>query len=122
MKRTKQQKIFYYTHHKIYSKKLNELHTTEEKVIKLLKENPHYRNCDKCLIMAFWFLVDGYNMQLDARTIHKLTPAETITRCRRYIQNDLFLFLPTDDEVKERREISQEAVREWSKHEVCKDD
>jgi len=114
MRRTKQEKIFYYSQSGIYKKKLLELENTEQKVIWLLKYYPHLRDCDLCLIKYFHCQVDQWQGGLLKEDIHSLTPEETITRCRRYIQNTLGLYLPTQEEVIEARKINEVAVRNWA--------
>jgi len=115
MRRTKQQKIFYYTAPAIYRKKIAELETAEERICWLFSNNEHLRNCTKCLIFHYWHYADGFNGgKIDIATVHSLTPAETITRAARHIQNDLGLWLPTDPSQIEARKISQDAVLEWA--------
>lgn len=115
-KRTRQQKLLYYTSPRFYQKVLNQLEEVEEKVCFLLAKDEHFRNCDNCLLFHYWQNVDNIYTHLlfrfkDER--HKCTSAETITRCRRYIQNTLGLWLPTDPEVIKRRKIKELAIREW---------
>jgi len=125
MKRTKEEKVFYYTRPGLYLKKIEKLNDCEEKVVLLLAKSEHLRNCDKCLIFAYWKEADRFHMftkwfldeSVLIEKIHTLTPAETITRVRRYIQNDLNLWLPTEKDVIESREINKDAVKEWAKHE-----
>ena len=117
MKRSLKEKLFYYSQPGIYKKKIEELSECEEKVVWLFAKFPHLRDCDKCLLFEYWKCVDDFYPQFlrDKEIIHKLTPAETITRIRRYIQNDLGLFLPTDSDVIKAREISELAVSDWAK-------
>jgi len=67
---------------------------------------------DKLKVFKLWYMGD-----LDQKAIHLLTTPETITRCRRIIQNDLGLFLPSNEHTIETRNICKEAVKQWSKHE-----
>jgi hypothetical protein len=99
----------------IYQKKIIELENVEERVVWLLNRKEHLRNCDKCLIFYYWKHVDGLN-NIGYDTIHALTTAETITRCRRHVQNDLALFLPTEVDVITARSICEDAVRDWAIH------
>ena len=112
---TIQEKIFYYTHPGIYQKKLQELTTTEEKVAVLLKQHEALRNSDKLLTFYYWILVDGYKGELDNKAILSLTPAESIRRVRQFIQSPegLNMFLPTDPEVIQARNITKNAVGDW---------
>ncbi len=123
MKRSLKEKIFYYSQSGLYRKKIESLRECEEKVIWLLAKYSHLRDCDKCLLFNYWAFVDGLDVlagttintfSLNRELVHKLTPAETITRIRRYIQNDLGLFLPTDPDVIKAREISELDVHDWA--------
>lgn len=114
MKRTRQEKIFYYNMPGLYEKKIHDLETTEERVLHLLKHNLHLRDCDKCLIFHYWFKVDGINDFLGKENLHSLTSSESIRRCRQKIQNDYGLYLPEDEEVRLARQISEDAYRDWS--------
>jgi len=117
MKRTIQQKIFYYSQDGLYKRKLEELENAEEKVAYILHHNVKSRNSDTELILLYWqsegLYVNDFEMYYS-----NITPAETITRCRRHIQNDLNLYLPTDEEVIRARSISAEAVKEWALNKV----
>lgn len=114
MRRTKEQKLFYYKQQGLYERKIQQLEECEERVCWLLHRFPHYRDCDKCLIFGYWHLVDGFGKAMSSEAIHNLTPAESITRARRAIQNDCGLFLPNDPEILVVRGINQEAVRKWA--------
>lgn len=98
----------------LYRKKIEELEDTEEKLCWLLKEKPHLRDCDKCLVMQYWVVIDGWSGEFDTKEIHKLTPSETITRMRRHVQNDLGLWLPLEENTQVSRDISRDAVQEWA--------
>jgi len=116
MRRSIKQKIFYYTHPKLYQMMISSLKKTEEKVIWILKHFPETRNSDNLLLFMYWDKCDGLDADnfLDEAVITKLTPSESITRCRRNIQNTYGMFLPTEESVLEEREIKQEAVRDWA--------
>lgn len=120
MKRTKDQKKFYYSNPGLYHRKIQELEECEERVVWLLSKFPHYRDCDKCLIFGYWHLGDGFKGVLSSEQIHNLTPAESITRARRAVQNDCGLFLPDDQKVIISRGIAAEAVRVWSSKSLTK--
>ena len=113
MRRTKQQKLLYYTRPHFYQKVLSQLQEVEEKICWLLAKSEHFRNCDMCLMFYYWSHIDHWNSYQNPTTLHKLTSAETITRCRRYIQNTLHLWVPTDPEVVEKRSIKESAIKEW---------
>lgn len=116
IRRNKEQKIFYYSQPGIYRRKIMELETAEERVCWLFKNHEHLRNCTKCLIFHYWFLVDNLSSitELSPELLHQVTPAETITRAARHIQNDLGLWLPTDENELEARRINEFAVKEWA--------
>jgi len=116
IRRTKQEKIFYYTQPGFFKKKLDEFNQAEEKVTWLLGKYEELRNSDKLLLFYYWRLINNYQGELEDNDILNLTPGETITRVRRYIQNDLNLFLPTDEDVIRAREISALAVSEWARN------
>ena len=108
----KQQKLFLYSQPTFYAKKLEELRNTEKIVVWLLHHNSHLRNCDNCLIKAYELQVDKYDGTLSHEVISKLTPKESITRCRRKL-NEIGLFLPTAN-VSKLRSVAQESVKDWS--------
>jgi hypothetical protein len=112
MKRSKQEKIFYYTMPGLYAKKILELETCAERVCWLLEKNEHLRNCDKCLIIYYWKHVDALD-NVSKDNIHSLTPSESIRRVRQHIQNDLGLWPPTEEKVLLARKINESAVQDW---------
>jgi hypothetical protein len=113
IRRTDNEKKFYYSQEAIYQKKLDEMQTCEEKVAYLMHRNAHLRECDRCLLKAYELQVDNYDGSLDKSIIHKLTPKESITRARRKLQ-ELGILLPIDDDVVEARHIAAEAMKDWS--------
>jgi len=118
MNRSKSQKLFYYQNPGVYNKKYAELVSTEEKTVRILKDFPETRNSDTELMFQFWYMFDNMSFSpavaIAQKKLGSITPAETITRCRRYIQNELGLFLPTDEKVLENRKISSLAVKDWA--------
>jgi len=100
MKKTIQQKLFYYDKANVHLRKIEELEKAEHKVMWLLRNMPHLRDCDKCLINNFWFKTE-YTL-----SFHDRTAAETITRSRRFIQNELKL-CRADELVTEKRKEKQ---------------
>jgi len=112
--RNEEQKKRFYTSSTFYESKLRELSQVEERVCWLLARYTVLRNSDQMLIFNFWRLVDGYNGELDDKSITELTSAEGITRSRRKIQHNFGLFLPKDPEVIKSREISEDLIREWA--------
>lgn len=118
MRRTRDQKLFYYTTDGFYKKKLMEMEEVEERVVRLLHTYPQLRNSDKLLVFYYWGLLDRYDGKVDDETIFGLTNAETIRRVRQKVQslgkNGLGLYLPTDPEVRKKRGIAELAVKDWS--------
>lgn len=107
---TIQEKIFFYTHPGLYKRKLEELRDTEQKVVWILNKYPSTRDSDQKLLFLFWQLNDNFTGVEDV----ELTPAETITRCRRKINYDYGLYLPLNPAILEGRKISALVVREWA--------
>jgi len=126
MKRNKQQKLLFYTNPRTFEKKLQEMEEVEEQVAWLLQKDEHLRNNDNLLIWAFWNEVNKpilrgvckdlieFGEEIIPYPVVHLVKAESITRCRRMLQNTLGLFLPTDTQVIEERKISEAAVKEWA--------
>jgi len=113
VRRNKQQKLLYYTRPHFYNKLLAQLDEIEEKVCWLLAKHEHFRNCDKCLIFHYWKEVDEWNRLTLRQDIHALTSPESIIRIRRHLQNDLDLWIPTDQEVIKARKIKEEGIKSW---------
>jgi len=105
-------KLKYYSNPFIYFRKIEELKDSEEKVAWILQKYPRARNHDKLLIFYFWKEIDNFQGEMDEEAIMQLTNTETIRRNRQFLQNVLHLFEP-DEDIKEQREICQEAVRDY---------
>lgn len=114
MKRTKQEKIFYYTQPGLYQRTIDQLENTEEKVIWILNYFEGCRDSDTALLYVYWLEVDKAHGKMK-QNLKNLTPAETITRCRRKIQNTLGLYLPVDPQVRIARKIKEDAFRDWAR-------
>ena len=120
---SRNEKIFKYTNQGIFLKKIEELENTMDKTVWILKHFPKTRDSDNMLMWEFWLQNDRlartgiFSLEGEMRDsiILGFTKAESISRCRRKIQNDLGLYLPTKKEIIKGREISEKAVREWSK-------
>jgi len=104
----------------LYNRKIRELKISEEKVAWLLNKYPKLRDSDKLLCFHYWTIVDKYKGELNESIIISLTPAETITRVRRLIQNTYNMFLPLKEETIKQRSISEKAVRAWAKNKINK--
>ena len=70
-------------------------------VQKVLEEEPQTRSDDVDLVIAVWERQGVHLSEDQKRLIHKLYSSETITRCRRKIQ-ERGLFLPIESKVKQR--------------------
>ena len=115
MRRTKAEKIFYYTQTGFYEKTLEKLASVEEKVVRILHLDMATRNSDLFLLFHYWVAFDKYRGQLIVRNLNpQLTSPETIRRVRQKIQNNLGLFPPTDPEVIKARGIKAQAFRDWA--------
>ncbi|KKM65630.1 hypothetical protein LCGC14_1489370 [marine sediment metagenome] len=114
MRRTKQQKLLYYTRPSFYHRVLLQLEDVEEKVCWLLAKYEKTRNSDMFLLMKFWNEAEQWNGMFIEPYIYRITSAETITRIRRYLQNTLHLWMPTDEEVIEARSIKELAIKDWA--------
>lgn len=115
-RRTKQQKLIYYTNPRFYEKVLSQLQETEEKVCWLLAKDERLRNSDLYLITEYWRQVDDIRaVILPLHEVHHnmLAMPNTITRVRRHLQNDLGLWPPTDPEVIQKRAIKEQVIRDW---------
>ncbi len=114
IKRTKQQKLLYYTRPSFYHNVLQQLEDVEEKVCWLLSKYEKTRNSDMFLLMKFWNKAEYWNGLFIEPYIYRITSAETITRVRRYLQNTLHLWIPTDEDVREKRAIKELAMKDWA--------
>lgn len=93
-----------------------DIDTIEGRVIAILRRVPDTRNND--LLLQWLFLTEHYGLKLpplDTQHIKDGGIMETISRCRRKIQNDEpRMFLPTSPSVRRKRRIKEEAFREWA--------
>ena len=78
---------------------------------KLLSSDPRCKESDLWLILRFW-KEEGYKVYIPYEDIDKITPAESITRARRKIQQEGRL-LPDNPEVLIKRRIKAQMVREY---------
>ena len=116
VRRTKEEKQFYYLQPGVYTKTLEELKTAEERVMRLLSDNEEGRNNDTRLLFDYWKAFDGHKEGHVMVEVFHLTAPETIVRVRRHIQNDLGFFPPTDPEVSKARGIRACAFKDWAQH------
>jgi hypothetical protein len=90
-----------------------DVQNTEELVKQVLEEDVEARNNDKWLILMIWQKMQGIKVFIPYQQVNDLIPAETITRCRRKIQNTNGEYLPTDPDVIKKRNIKQAAILNW---------
>jgi len=85
-----------------------------EIVLQVLAEEVTTRNSDKLLLLKVWFKM-GWNSNVPFEDLEKISSPESITRCRRQIQNDSNnpRFLPTDPKVIAARGIKEEQLRAY---------
>jgi len=107
--------------------KTSYLNKVEDNVREMLRTNEHYRNCDICLILQYWFLHDGVSDKdiYDINVRHSLTSTESVRRCRQKVQSEVWTdkdgirrygrYLPTDPLVRKRRGIAEDVYREYSR-------
>lgn len=86
----------------------------------ILDTKPYTRGDDRLLTMMFWWKFDGLHKYFkemnDAEfkefweTLRKCTSPETITRCRRKL-NEMGMYLPTDATILKRR-LRETSIRE----------
>lgn len=86
------------------------METVKENVYKLLETDVRARNDDKYLLYLYWSKVDGVGIYIPFDKFKELTPFETISRCRRDIQNKIGLFPPTQ-QVSDNRQKKEEDMR-----------
>lgn len=115
--RTLKQKLMYYSNPRFFEKEWAKLEDTEEKVAYLLLHKKNCRNDDTYLITEFWRVFNGHKaviLPLIPEQRVTLTNAESITRCRRKLQQlarknpDLSYMLPDSEEVIEKRQMKEE--------------
>jgi hypothetical protein len=94
----------------------------EKQILEILEECEQARNDDMVLATTLWikFYEDSFAVIDDIyyvklRDMRKKLPREDhISRIRRKIQNDRKLFLPTSEEVRRLRRISEDDWYAWS--------
>lgn len=86
----------------------------------ILEANEDARNCDWVMIARYVAKYHHSSMKMDEagskysylRDWHEFTPAETLVRARRIVQNDMHLHLPTNPKVRKARRIKEQNYRE----------
>jgi len=91
------------------------LRTVKDRVEFLLQKYPPTRNNDFYLTLLYLKYFDNIPLPyIEWDHIVKATTPETVSRCRRKIQNDENRFLPTDPKVRRQRKIAEEIYRQWA--------
>jgi len=100
-----------------------EILTIRDIILEVLKENEGARNSDTLLI--FLFLVkcgqveivmgDEAGYFIPKKNYHNLPSMESISRCRRKIQNEEMLYPATDPDVIQRRRQNEEDMNDINK-------
>lgn len=89
-----------------------EFDTTKAVVREVLKQKEKARNSDKYLIWFIKHKVEGHDLN-EFEEYKDSTNPETIRRVRQDIQNSEGEFLPTSEEVLERRGFREDEIREY---------
>lgn len=84
-----------------------EIETIKEVVREVLEENPKCRNSDKFLILQTLRKM-GFKIYIDYNDLDNIPSFETITRCRRFIQNKEGKYIPNKQVDKMRNRRQQE--------------
>lgn len=90
---------------------VQELKTVKEGVERILQAYPESRNDDRLLIILYWRMEDRAGLPfVPNEVINRLTMPTSIWRMRQKIQAEGRL-LPTDPEVRAKRSIREEEMR-----------
>jgi len=82
---------------------IKELKTTKDRIKEVLRTDERARNSDLWLTFQIWRNYDKVNFYIPYNRLTDLTSMETIRRQRQVIQNKECLYLPTDEETKNKR-------------------
>lgn len=91
---------------------IREFNKVYDLVLKLLESDMRCRNDDKWL--TYRVFRHFTNIYIPFEDFGKIPSFETVSRCRRKIQNKEGLFTPTDGKVVEKRCSRESFVRDWS--------
>lgn len=92
---------------------VHEIETTKEKVRYVLEKDIRARNDDTWLIYKVCSLIT--KVYIPYEDFKKLPSFETITRIRRYFQNNLKTYMPSDKTIALKRGIKEyEYIKYWS--------
>ena len=86
----------------------------KQNVLHILEHHPETRNDDKLLMLKYWELFDELSFDETFPTVFaaRATNPESIRRARQSIQES-GLYLPTTEEIRKRRRILQEEMRQY---------
>jgi hypothetical protein len=91
----------------------DEFNTVQYLVEQCLAEDQKCRNNDMWLLLNVWQKKQWIKMFVPFDQVSQMIPAETITRCRRKIQNDQGKLLPTSPDILVKRKIREELIRSY---------
>jgi len=91
---------------------MNELKTLEKQVENILAVCTDTRNSDKLLSWKIWEVFYNVRDTINLYDFMKLPSQTSIQRIRAKFQNDLKLFLPTEEEIVKQRRIN---IDEWKR-------
>ncbi len=86
----------------------------------ILKKDSRARNNDKYLILETLRHM-GFKVYIDYEDLEVMPSFETITRCRRYIQNEMGECLPTEEVDQLRTEKEEDYKMIWKKGELVRE-
>ena len=87
-----------------------EINQVSKKVLKILESDERARGDDKWL--TYKVFREYTNIYIPFEDFKNLPSFETVSRCRRKIQNKDGLFLPTDNRVRMQRKVRREIFKE----------
>ena len=92
---------------------MEEIENLKQQVINLLEKDNDCRNNDNLLVLKLLKKM-GFNIKYDPDDIKEMPSFESITRCRRFIQNEEGRFLPNQN-VQELRTVKEEELKWYFK-------
>lgn len=90
-----------------------ELNQVKELVEQCLEEDIRCRNSDMWLLLSYWQKKQYIKIFIPYDKIMEMTPAESITRARRLIQNKLGRWLPTCPDISVKRRIREDQIKQY---------
>lgn len=89
-----------------------ELKRVKEIVRKILAEDEKARNSDKYL--TYKVMKQFTNIAIPFEEFEKIPTFESVRRTRQILQNREHLFMPTDEDIIQKRKSRQKEFKEWS--------